>query len=378
MNLIAIAIVFFTVASVLLLEKTESKLLHKILDWVPPILFAYIIPAILTHTFGLDLSKVSLHNLSKEFIMPFAIVLVMSALSFLQLRKVGWKPILVFVSGSLAVAVLPIIMLLAAKTLFPDVFRLIIDDNYWQGMVTIVGSWVGGSTSQLILKEVVSCPEGIFLAILIMDNVLVNIWTIFMFQSIKKSDSINQFLKINDPIQDWIADDYSHVDMNSNVLTIMLSLAPVVLLIFLPIGFLFKIILLSFIGLAYGNFISKWNHELVIKLGGVMIILIMAILGLKLNFSNFSLPIPIIVFSIIWIFGHYIVMFLVAYILRLNMAWIAIASMANVGGISTAPAVTKAYHEEWMPHAILLAILSMVTGTYWGLVTISLINKLFI
>jgi len=56
------------------------------------------------------------------------------------------------------------------------------------------------------------------------------------------------------------------------------------------------------------------------------------------------------------------------------MAWVPIASMANVGGIATAPAVTAAYEKKWMPHAVLLAILSMVTGTAWGLVAIYLIR----
>jgi uncharacterized membrane protein len=45
---------------------------------------------------------------------------------------------------------------------------------------------------------------------------------------------------------------------------------------------------------------------------------------------------------------------------------------ANLGGISTAPAVTSAYNKDWMPHAILLAILSMVSGNAWGMITILL------
>jgi uncharacterized membrane protein len=45
------------------------------------------------------------------------------------------------------------------------------------------------------------------------------------------------------------------------------------------------------------------------------------------------------------------------------MAWVPIASMANLCGISTAPAVTAAFEKQWMPHAIVLAILSMVSGT---------------
>ena len=60
---------------------------------------------------------------------------------------------------------------------------------------------------------------------------------------------------------------------------------------------------------------------------------------------------------------------LVARALNVNAAWVPIASMANVGGIATAPAVTAAYKKQWMPHAILLAILSMATGTFSGLLT---------
>jgi uncharacterized membrane protein len=51
--------------------------------------------------------------------------------------------------------------------------------------------------------------------------------------------------------------------------------------------------------------------------------------------------------------------------------------MANIGGISTSPALASAYDKRLMPHAIVLAILSMATGTFWGIITTSLI-QLFI
>jgi len=70
-------------------------------------------------------------------------------------------------------------------------------------------------------------------------------------------------------------------------------------------------------------------------------------------------------------------MVMAAKALNLHLAWVPIASMANVGGIATAPAVTAAYEKKWMPHAIVLAILSMATGTFWGMTTIYLFQYLF-
>lgn len=364
---------------VLLLDRSEKIYIQKILTWIPAILFAYIIPAIFTQLFSLDLSSVKLHAVSKDFIMPLAVISVMSALSFKQLKAVGIKPILVFFSGSFAVAVLPLFLLWFLSFFTPLFSEILIDQAYWKGLVTMVGSWIGGSTSQLILRELSGCPEGIFLIILVMDNVLVNLWTIGMFQKIKRSKALNKLLKISDEKEDFIKDEVVIQDnrLGSIALTIGLCVVPVILAYFFVEQFLLKIIILSILGLLFGNFIPFWNHSLVIKIGGYFILGIMAILGLKLNFANFELPGLLVLFAVIWLILHYVVMLVVAYFLKLNMAWVPIASMANVGGISTAPAVTKAYHEEWMPHAILLSILSMVTGTYWGMLSIYLFETLY-
>ena len=137
-----------------------------------------------------------------------------------------------------------------------------------------------------------------------------------------------------------------------------------------------KIIILSFLGLILSNFVPKWNYSFVLKLGSILILIVMAILGLKLSFNTFSIEIDLLSFLIIWLLSHFLFMLLIAKLLNANIAWVPIASMANVGGIATAPAVTAAYEKKWMPHAIILAILSMATGTFWGMLTIYLLQEL--
>ncbi|WP_353484119.1 DUF819 family protein [Haliscomenobacter sp.] len=87
----------------------------------------------------------------------------------------------------------------------------------------------------------------------------------------------------------------------------------------------------------------------VLKLAGFSIVLIMAILGLKLDFAHLSLPLNLVGLVLIWLILHFGFMLLVARLLKTNIAWVAIGSMANVGGISTAPAVTAAFRAELMP-----------------------------
>lgn len=374
-DLIAIVIVLISVLFIILIRNIENLFLKRVFNWFPPILFAYLIPALITNLLNLDLSNVFIHNFSKGFIIPIAIICVMSAMSLSQLKIVGFKPLVLFLSGSLIIALLPPLLVFITKFIDIDFYTQILDEEIWKGLVTIVGSWIGGSTSQLVLKELVNCSEELFVSVLVIDNILVNIWTITMFQNIRRSDKINRILKIDDEKPKEI----ERIDLDKKNTSILLTFIIIFLIsfffYFLQLDFLITVISLSFIGILIGNIFDFWSFQSTLKFGEILILVIMSILGLKLNFHSLYIPNEMIILSIIWLLLHYIGMTIVAWKLNLHAAWIPIASMANLGGISTAPAVTAAYEKKWMPHAIVLSILSMVTGTMWGVLTIFIFER---
>jgi uncharacterized membrane protein len=366
----------FTVLAVYFLDRWENRHLQSLFDWVPAILLAYLIPALVSYALDADYSQADIHRFSRDLFIPLAIISVMASLSIGQLKAIGWKPILLFLSGSFFIALFPVLMLLGISE-SDLVSNTMLQGEYWKGIPPIVGSWIGGSTSQLVLKELVECPEHVFLSVLVMDNVLVNIWTILMFQAIKKSGYLNGLFRISDltmpedlraeaknPLSPW----YCSAIMIMAIAICHVSNA----------SFVGKVVVLSMVGLALSNFIPKWNFRFSLKMGGVLILVVMAVLGLKLQFATLGFNSAFLAFLIIWILAHFIFMVLTAKVLNVNMAWVPIASMANVGGIATAPAVTAAYEKKWMPHAIVLAILSMATGTFWGMFTIYLLQAFLV
>ena len=372
--ILPIIIVLCTVLFIRFIEQKEHPWLTIFFNWIPSILLAYLIPAGISAGIQKDFSGADIHNLSKALFIPLAIVAVMSSLSLTQLKSIGWKPILVFLSGSFWIAVFPIgLLLLFRNSAFVQDF--LITQEFWKGIPPVVGSWIGGSTSQLVLKELVACPEAVFLTILVLDNILVNIWTIFMFQIIKKSNFLNRLLRI-----DGLSPPDSIQAENENKINPLLAsiilLGSVGMAHFFIASFVVKIVVLSFVGIALSNLIKNWNFQFVLKLGGILILIVMAVLGLKLKFSLIQFDAIFMGFLVVWLLSHFVVMLGVAKLLNVNSAWVPIASMANVGGIATAPAVTAAYEKKWMPHAIILAVLSMATGTFWGLLTISLFRIL--
>jgi len=374
-DLYSIVITIITVLIVFTLEKNESKFIKKILKWVPAILFAYIIPAIISSLLELDLKDVIIHNWSKKIIIPIAIISIMASLSIKSLYIVGIKPLIHFLFGSFSIAVIPILMIFfMGNESFLN--SLIIDQEFWKGIIPMVGSWIGGSTSMVVLKEYVSTPELLFLSILVLDNIIINFWTLFMFQFIKQSKKINRLLNL--PETKEIVFTKKSDKISSFTTTISVILTVTFLSIVVNLSFISTIIILSFIGLFLGNSLKSWDHNLCLKIGTISIICVMAILGLKLDFSTFELPFEFIIFIIVWLLTQFVISIITAYFLKISIVWVPISNMANVGGISTAPAVTAAYKKELMPHAIVLAILSMVTGTFWGIFSVWIFNLLIL
>lgn len=369
-------ITVFTVITVYFLDKWDNKYVKSVFNWIPAILFAYLIPAGISAIMQVDFSTNGIHGYSKTYFIPLAIIAVMSSLSLRQLKGIGWKPILLFVSGSAWIAVFPVVLALALLDT-EMVTKTFIEAEFWKGLPPIVGSWIGGSTSQLVLKEIAECPENVFLTILVLDNILVNIWTILMFQTIKRSPILNQWLRITKLQMPGSIEKLKNLVIKpAFCFGILVGIVWVINM--LLESFVLKIVVLSIMGLALSNFIKTWNHKFALQLGGVLILIVMAILGLKLKFDAIAFEASFVLFLIGWLLSHFIFMLLIAKLLNINTAWVPIASMANVGGIATAPAVTAAYEKKWMPHAIILAILSMATGTFWGMLTIYLLQVFLI
>lgn len=146
--------------------------------------------------------------------------------------------------------------------------------------------------------------------------------------------------------------------------------------LFFKLDFLKTIIVFGLVGVALGQWISFWDHKLLQKISKVLIVGVMSLLGLKLSLDNLSWNPMLLSFLVLWLILQFALSFWLAYRMKISLVWVPLASMANLGGVSTAPAVAAAYDKKLMPHAIVLAIISMLTGTFWGLLALQLFKNL--
>lgn len=367
-NLLGIFIAISVSIFVIYIAKYKNKIVQKILHWLPAILLTFLIPGILSFIFDLSLENIPLHDWSKAFIYPITIFCIMSSMSLAQLKIVGVKPLLLFFIGSFTIAVIPTFLFMFYFMGSEQMLEL------WRGVIPIVGSWIGGSSSMLVLKEYVSVREDLFLSVLLLDNMIQNIVMIFLFQIIRRTDHFNQKFKISQSIHFAEKDTHGHLTPKNPYWSLLIGVLITGTVVWLEFDFIINVIILSILGLVIGNVLKFWSFGINLKIGSIGIIVIMSILGLKLKFNDFELPWVLILFMINWMIINIMVIAYFNYKLKISMAWGPIAMMANIGGISTSPALASAYNKKLMPHAVVLAIVSMATGTFWGFLTTFLIE----
>lgn len=356
-----------------ILRVEASSRLEKFTRWVPAILLAYVIPAMVNPV----LLKISedhlIHSLSKEYLLPLTVLCAMSSISLNDIKIVAGRPLIYFLLSSAIIAICPVILLLVFS-LIPDFHKFLIVDQGYTSTLPVVGSWIGGSSSMLVLKELAETPETLFLSVLVLDNVIVNVWTLFLFQWIKKTPWLNQKFGREEVVFNV---EVTNERQKTNLFWSVIAIASIVALTSLfNLSFLIKIILFSLFGMLLANLLHFWDHKTLQKLSKLLIIAVMSVLGLKLNLNYLEFNPRLITFLSAWMVLQFGLSFWLALRMNISLVWVPLASMANVGGVSTAPAVASAYDKRLMPHAIVLAIVSMVTGTFWGLITLQLIRWL--
>jgi len=367
-NLLGILIALSVSIFVMYIAKFENKIIQTILHWIPAILLTFLIPGLLSFVFDLSLENIVLHDWSKSYIYPITIFCIMSSMSLSQLKIVGLKPLLLFFIGSFTIAIIPALLFMLYFMGSDQMAEL------WRGIIPIVGSWIGGSSSMLVLKEYVAVREDLFLSVLLLDNMIQNIVMIFLFQIIRRTDDFNKKFNIVHVIRFTEKNTESPSNSKNPYLSVLIALGITAGVVAMELSFITNVIILSIFGLLIGNLLKFWSFGINLKLGSVGIIVIMSILGLKLKFNDFELPWILILFLINWMIINLLVIAYLNYKLKISMAWGPIAMMANIGGISTSPALASAYNEKLMPHAVVLAIVSMATGTFWGFLTTFLIE----
>ncbi len=393
----------FAVVLCLLFIVSDSK--HKfwtrLFGIVPPLLFCYLIPGLLNSFSIIQGESSSLYSFSTKYLLPAALVLLLSTANLKAIFGLGKKALIIFFSGSIGIIIGGPIALALVDNFSVSFHTLAQNESYWKGLVTITGSWIGGSSSQLALKEIYGCSEELFVIILVIDALVANIWTAFLFYGAGITQKIDQWLKADsssiDAVRENILKYKETKDKPADLKDISIiiavgfggtavahALSAFIYKLFLPhkewlvhhglepfsSQFLWLILISTTLGIA----LSFTRIRKLEKLGSTdfatyFIYFLIMTIGMRLNLFSVGANPGLLLVAIIWMLIHIIIMIAVARFIKAPFFFVAVGSQANIGGVATAPAVAAAFHPSLAPVGVLLAVLSHVIGTYAGLIS---------
>ena len=374
---------------------------QRFYDFVPALLLCYIFPATINSTGIISGEQSSLYKVATTYLLPAALVLLTSTADLRAIIRLGSKALITFLAGTVGIIIGAPIAFFIVMALIPGFREQAIAGEYWKGLVTISGSWIGGSSSQLALKEIYGCSEELFAIVLVVDAVVGTTWTACLIWGAAHKDKIDRWLRADtssiEEVKQRILTYKQTPDRPANLLDISTILAlgfgGAALAHALAYGistslqpyktqlaqygldpftsnFLWVVMLSTTLGIGLSfTRLRKLEKLGTTDIATLFVYFLIMTIGMRLDLSNLGGNPGLFLVAVIWMLIHVLVMLVTARIIHAPYFFVAVGSQANIGGVSTAPAVASVFHPALAPVGVLLAVLSHVLGTYGGLLT---------
>ena len=102
-------------------------------------------------------------------------------------------------------------------------------------------------------------------------------------------------------------------------------------------------------------------------LATMMLYLIVALIASRANFAELTEAPLYILAGFVIIAIHVVIMVIVAKLFKLDLFSLGVASLANIGGVASAPILASAYSKALIPIGVLMAMMGYIVGTFGGL-----------
>lgn len=398
---IILGIFLILLASIFYTNQLENKYWKKFYRWVPALLLCYLFPGVMNSLGIISGEQSKLYTIASQNLLPAALIWLTSSADIRSILRLGNKALLVFLAGTVGVIVGGPLAFYIVTASSAEMHQVAVEQEWWKGLVTITGSWIGGSSSQIALKEVYGCSESFFVIILIVDAIVANVWTSLLIYGAAFSARIDRFLKADgssiEAVKQNILKYRQPRDKPADLMDLSLilavgfggagvaqALAKGVSNALLPHAewlknygldpftghFLWVIIFSTTLGIALSfTKVRKLEKLGTTDLSTLFVYFLIMTIGMRLNLSHISGNGGLFLIAVIWIFIHALFSFIAAIWLRAPYFFVAVGSQANIGGVSTAPAVASIFHPVLAPVGVLLAVLSHVLGTYGGIIS---------
>ncbi len=378
-----VAILVFLAAVLVTLEKKTSWQLFR---WIPAVVLVYLISMLLCTVGIWDMAATKpIYGALKNSLTYAMVFTMLLRCDIRKVLKLGPRMLLGFFSASFTIMIGFVLAFLIMKGL--------IGGQSWMALGALCGSWLGGSGNMVAVQAALNVSEADMGYALVVDSIDYSLWVMFLLWLITLAPRFNRWNKADTTKLDAVS---RHLEEDARLNTGAITFQSLMLLV----GSAF---LVSAIGASVGvqlnagaPFFDKatWTILFITVLGligavsplgrlagsaevsNVLLYAVIALLAsraslLELGDAPFWILTGFIILGV-----HFVLMFFLSRLFKLDMFTICVASLANIGGTASAPVLAGTYSGSLIPVGILMALMGYVIGTPFGILVAHVMEML--
>ncbi|HVR41993.1 MAG TPA: DUF819 family protein [Thermoanaerobaculia bacterium] len=351
----------------------EAKTRWKLFQFLPPLIFIYAFPVLLSNT-GILPATSPAYDILSQYGLPVFITLLLLSVDVGAAVRVMGKAVFVMLLGTAGVIIGAPIGYFVVRGWLPA--------DAWKGFGALAGSWIGGTGNMAaVAGGLDTSPEAFGLAVLA-DNVVYVVWLPILLGSKAFADRFNRWARVKgDRIEKMEAAALAESEATREQPLLMrhllylaaLALGATALAIWLapmlpviePIlsTSTWRVLLVTTFGIALSFTPAKKiprSHQIAMAIVYVFV----AGMGARASLAGLADAPAFLLGAFIWIFIHGLFCLAGAWLFRVDIHSAAIASAANIGGAASAPVVAAYHRESLVPASILMALIGYAIGNY--------------
>ncbi len=362
------------IASVIVYAEKKSRL--KLFEYLPAIVMLYFM-VMLFSTFGVwekNTSVTVAYKAVKSNLLPAMIFLMLLSADMREILKLGRKMLLTFLLASASIS-LGFIGMFAF-------FHSFFSTDAWKAFAALSGSWMGGTGNMVAIQGALNVPDSKMGYALLIDSIDYAIWVMILLALVPFAKRFNAWSKADTSIIDEVGEKLTLKEKNKKTMAfeslfLLLSSALFVSALsqyfagYLPAtSFLtattWTVIIATLAGIVMAmSPLAKFSGSM--ELGNIMLYLIVALIASRANFAELTQAPLYIAAGFVIIAIHVAVMVFFAKLFKLDLFSLGVASLANIGGVASAPILASAYSKALIPIGVLMAMMGYILGTFGGL-----------
>lgn len=374
-----IALLFFVSGIVIYLEKKfKNGIFFK---YIPALVIIYF-GAMILSTLGVwDMNVESVskaRSVLKDAILPSMIFLMLLRADLRDIAKLGPRMIISFFTATFTIMIGFVVAFL--------IFKGSLASNAPLTFGALAGSWVGGTQNMVAVQQAVGLEGSGMGYTLLIDSIDYSIWIMFLLFLVPFANKFNKWTKADtskiDNINEHLTAKFSTIskEITFQDIFFLLSVSLGVTAVTGIIGNeLVKVPALAFMGATGWTIIITTILGVIFamtplaripgspEVSNVLLYMLIGLIASNANFMELTQAPAYILAGFVILIIHGVLMAIIGKVFKLDLFTCGIASLSNIGGVASSPVLAAAYSQSLVPIAVLMALIGVITGTFFGI-----------